>query len=73
MNKTPEQILSMVDASDRNDLVNRIISRSSNLLELAKSQYDVYSQTGKANIRESIEYVQSAFDTLNEYDAASQR
>lgn len=73
-NKTPEQILSMVDANSRNDLINRLMSRSEKLLELAVAMYAApYTQIGKANVREAIEDAQSAFDTLNEYDAASQR
>jgi hypothetical protein len=71
--RTAKEILSSVDATDRRDLVNRIMSRSSNVTELARAQYDVYSQTGKANIPEALELTQSAFDTLQEYDAACQR
>jgi len=72
--KTTKQILSMVDASSRNDLINRLMSRSEKLLQLAGAMYDKpYSQIGKANVREAIEDAQSAFDTLNEFDAASQR
>lgn len=72
--KTSKQILSMVDASGRNDLINRLMSRSEKLLQLAAAMYDApYSQIGKANVREAIEDAQSAFDTLNEFDTASQR
>jgi hypothetical protein len=72
--KTSKQILSMVDADSRNDLINRLMSRSEKLLQLASAMYDKpYSQVGKANVREAIEDAQSAFDTLNEFDAASQR
>jgi len=72
--KTAKEILSMVDANSRNDLINRLMSRSEKLLQLSSAMYGApYSQINKANVREALEDAKSAFDVLEEYDAASQR
>jgi hypothetical protein len=76
MQKTAAQILSMVDANDREDLINRIMSRSEKLLRLASAMYYAstsYSQIDKANVREALEDTQNAFLTLEEFDIACQR